>query len=220
MTDIRSPYGHYPAGHYVPPPVPEPRNPLATAGFVVALVGAVLALIPILGIVSWVISPVGLVLSIVGLVQVGSRGGVGRGLATAGLVLGAVGLLVCVIYAAAFASAVGSTSTPARTYQAPSYSAPSYSAPTTTVAPDPQATGQYGSGTYEVGTGPNQIAPGTYRAAAGSSRCYYERLKNTEGTFSSIIANDGQYDGGPVTVTVKASDGAFKVSGDCVFVRR
>ena len=35
--------------------------------------------------------------------------------------------------------------------------------------------------------------------------------------FGSIIANDGKYNGGQVTVQVKVPDGASKVTGDCVF---
>ncbi|GAA4791834.1 hypothetical protein GCM10023200_28880 [Actinomycetospora chlora] len=107
--------------------------------------------------------------------------------------------------------------TPAYTpsYSMPSYTSPSYSPPTTSSEP-----AGFGSGTWEVGNGVGEIPPGTYRAAAGSSRCYYERLSSLSGEFEAIIANDGEYDGGPMTVTISSSDAAFKVSGDCRFVRR
>jgi hypothetical protein len=195
----------------------QESNGLATGGFVTALVGAVLALVPILGIVAWVISPVGLILSIVGMSAASRRGGTGKGLATAGIVLGAIGLLICMLWVAGFAAAADSTRTSGTTSStAPSYSVPSYSAPATQTS----VPGQYGSGTHMVGTGAGEIAPGTYSAAAGSSACYYERLSSVDGEFSSIIANDGEYNGGPVTVQVKASDTAVQVSGDCVFTRR
>ncbi|MCD2187758.1 hypothetical protein [Actinomycetospora soli] len=90
------------------PPVP-PANPLATAGFTVALVGAVLALLPVVGVVSWLLCPVGLGLSVAGVVAARSRSDVGRGLGIAGVVLGVVGLLVCTLYALFF---VAMASTP------------------------------------------------------------------------------------------------------------
>ena len=75
------PYGPQQYGQLHPPQGPygqQPTNGMATAGFVVALVGAVLALIPFLGIVAWVISPVGLVLSIVGFTAATRRAGSAR----------------------------------------------------------------------------------------------------------------------------------------------
>ena len=163
------------------------------------------------------ISPVGVILSIVGLSAASKRGGTGKGMATAGIVLGGVGLLICVLWAAGFAAAANSGRPSGTTsHTAPSYSVPSYSAPATPAS----VPGQFGSGTHMLGTGAGEIGPGTYSAAAGSSSCYYERLSSVDGEFSSIIANDGEYNSGPVTVQVKASDAAFQVSGDCVFTRR
>lgn len=34
------------------------------------------------------------------------------------------------------------------------------------------------------------------------------------------LRNNGEYNGGPVVVTVSGSDAAFEVSRDCVFVRQ
>lgn len=116
--------------YYRPPMPPRRSNGLATAGFVVALCGAVLSIIPFLGIVAWVVAPVGIVLSVVGLLRAGELGG--RGMAITGLVLGAVGLLICTIWAIGFAAATtpGSTySAPPRSYSAPSSVAPGYTAP-------------------------------------------------------------------------------------------
>ncbi len=78
---------------------------MATAGFVVALVGAVLSFIPVVGTVSWLLGPVGLVLSIVGLVK-SKTAQTGRGKAVAGIVLAAVALIMCFIYTVAFVGAV------------------------------------------------------------------------------------------------------------------
>jgi hypothetical protein len=107
----------YPPHGYAPQPQPQ-SNGLATGGFVTALCGAVIALIPFLGIVSWVISPIGLILSIVGLVLAGRRQA-GRGLAIAGIVLGVLGLIICSIYLAAFGAAVEQVTTPSPTGGAP-----------------------------------------------------------------------------------------------------
>ena len=99
------PYGYGPpAGGYFPPPAP-PTNGMATAGFVVALVGAVLSFIPIMGTVAWLLAPVGLVLSIVGLVKANTAQ-TGRGKSIAGIVLAAVALIMCFIYTVAFVGAV------------------------------------------------------------------------------------------------------------------
>jgi hypothetical protein len=101
-----------------PPRAPgRPRNVVATAGFVWALVGAVLSLVPIIGVIAWVASPVGLVLSVVALGLATRREGAGRGLAIAGTVLGVVGLVLCVVWASVVVAAFDhltppSTSTP------------------------------------------------------------------------------------------------------------
>lgn len=210
-------YGHpsqygwvqMPAGG-VPVPPPEPRNGLATAGFVVALIGAVFALIPLIGIVSWVLSPVGLVLSIAGVVAA-TRHGVGRGLAIAGVVLGVVGLLICMVWVAAIGSAAS---------KAPSYSSGTYSASSGSSSGSSGSSaaslpaGTYGAGTYAVGT---EIQPGTYRTT-GATWCYWARLKSADGELSSIIANDNV--DGSSTMVVKSSDAYVEFSGSCTWTKK
>jgi hypothetical protein len=191
------------------PQQPPPSNGLATAGFVVALIGAVLSLIPIIGTVSWLISPVGLVLSLVGLVFSGQRR-TGKGLAIAGTVLGALGIMMCILYTAAFASAFN---------DAPRYSAgsgvtvPRY--PTSSTAPTANpAAGTYPAGTYQVGV---EMAPGTY-ATTGSSHCYWARLRGNSGEFGDIIANDNVQ--GQGSFSVRSTDGYVELSGTCTWQRR
>jgi hypothetical protein len=69
----------------------------------------------------------------------------------------------------------------------------------------------FGDGVWEVGV---DIAAGKYKTAGTDSYgCYYARLQHNDGSISDIISNGfGQ---GPVTVTVKDSDGYFETSG-CV----
>lgn len=192
-----------------PPPAAKQSNGLATGGFVVALVGAVIALIPFLGIISWVISPIGLILSAVGL-AFAIRRGVGKGLAIAGVVLGVLGIVICSIYAASFAAAVSGASTAAENY-APTQVAPSAPAPAETDA-DPNS---FSGGTYVVG---QDIQAGTYRTQGEGAFCGWSRNKDTTGEFGSIIANGIVQ--GPTTVTVKSSDGAVEFSGDCTWTKR
>ncbi|WP_018331135.1 DUF4190 domain-containing protein [Actinomycetospora chiangmaiensis] len=205
-------YGHpsqygwvqMPAGG-VPVPPPAPRNGLATAGFVVALIGAVLALIPIIGIVSWVLSPVGLVLSIVGIVAA-SKSGIGRGLAIAGAVLGAVGLLICMIWVAVIGSAVS---------KAPSYSSGTYSPSSSSSSSAVSLpAGTYVAGTYAVGS---EIQAGTY-STTGSQWCYWARLSSADGELSSINANDNVQ--GSSTMVVKSSDQYIEFSGTCTWTKK
>ncbi|HEY0691488.1 MAG TPA: hypothetical protein VGD71_20910 [Kribbella sp.] len=73
---------------------------------------------------------------------------------------------------------------------------------------------QFGAGTYLVGS---EVAPGDY-VTEGADFCYWERAKNTEGTFASIIANGNPR--GHTTVTIKATDKAFEVTGSCTFTKR
>ena len=74
-----------------------------------------------------------------------------------------------------------------------------------------------GPGTYEVGTGNGQIAPGKYfsPASSSSSTCYYARLRNNDGEADDIIADELSH--GQTIMTVRASDGYVTVSG-CTFL--
>lgn len=88
---------------------PQQSNGLATAGLVVAIIGAVLSFIPVVGTVAWVLAPIGLVLSVVGLVK-SKRTGSGLGKSIAGIVLSVVALVMCVLYTAVFAASVSNVS--------------------------------------------------------------------------------------------------------------
>jgi hypothetical protein len=88
---------------YPPQTTPAaPRNGLGTAGFVLGLVGLLIAIIPIVGIVAWPMVILGLIFSIIGFTRARKGVATNKGLAIAGIVLSALGLLVCVLWAAAF----------------------------------------------------------------------------------------------------------------------
>lgn len=67
-------------------------------------------------------------------------------------------------------------------------------------------------GTFIVGT---EVAPGTWRAKvpADSFGCYWARLKNLDGDFTAIIANNNGLPGSAMTVTIKDSDKGFETRG-------
>ena len=71
-------------------------------------------------------------------------------------------------------------------------------------------------GTYEVGTGDGQIAPGKYKSPGppSGSQCYYARLSSD--TTTDIIANDLKQ--GPMTMTVQSSDKYVEING-CTFTK-
>jgi hypothetical protein len=221
------PWPHQPQG-----PAPRQANSAATAGFVIALVAAIVACIPLLGTISWLLAPVGIVFAIVGLTRATpSRAAVGRSMAIWGIALGVLALIICSIYVSAIARSARTSSSsysapdtysapaPSYTYSPPSYSSGSssgsYSSSSggsyTTPAADPNT---FSAGTYEVGT---EIQPGTYKTT-GSSWCYWERDKDASGEFSSIISNGNS--NGPGIVTVKSSDGYVEFSGTCTWTKK
>jgi Domain of unknown function (DUF4352) len=70
---------------------------------------------PIIGVIAWPLVLLALVFGGIGLAKAGSGRATNRGLTIAGLVCAVLGLLICIVYAAAFGAAVSSTPTPAAT---------------------------------------------------------------------------------------------------------
>lgn len=105
-----NPYApHYPQpGHGFPPPDTAPQNGAGTAGFVIGLLGLLFSFIPVIGVIAWPLVVLGLVLAGIGLSRARARRATNKGLAVAGLVCSAIGLLMCVLYTAAFSAAVSS----------------------------------------------------------------------------------------------------------------
>jgi len=89
---------------YTPPPA-APRNGLATAGFVVALLGLLGSFIPVLNIGGMILGVVGAILAVVGLTKVKTVG-VGKGLAIAGIVLGGLAVIIAIIVNVLFVAVV------------------------------------------------------------------------------------------------------------------
>jgi hypothetical protein len=70
----------------------------------------------------------------------------------------------------------------------------------------------FADGTWEVGAGAGQVAPGKYKTTVPNDSwgCYWERLRGTGGSFDEIIANGNGAKNTPVLVTIAATDKAFK----------
>lgn len=84
---------------------PKGSNGLATAGFVLGLVGLLTCWIPILNVLGILLGILGIVLAAVGFAK-SKKVGTGKGLAIAGMVLGALAVLLAVLINVAFSKAV------------------------------------------------------------------------------------------------------------------
>jgi hypothetical protein len=136
--------------------------------------------------------------------------------AQAGIILaaGLVGLILILAFGASVDAnrAAIPTSRPApppSTYQV--VPSPAAVAPVAPAVPaGPKTT--FGDGVWEVGV---DIVPGRYKSPGpgenGFGSCYYARLKTGDGSFGDIIDNDLSQ--GPVTVTIKETDGLFDTNG-------
>ena len=95
-------------GYGAPPPypypypqayAPPPSNGMGTAALVLGIIGLLLAFIPIIGMISWILTLLAILFGIIGLSKRGSP----KGTAIAGLITGGLGLVVCIGWAILFA---------------------------------------------------------------------------------------------------------------------
>jgi hypothetical protein len=98
----------YPAGPAYYPPRP-PQNGFGTAAFVLGLLGLLFSFIPIIGVIAWPLVLLALVFAAIGLSRVRAGRANNKGLTIAGLVCAGLGLVMCLVYAAAFSAAMSST---------------------------------------------------------------------------------------------------------------
>ncbi len=104
-TPQATPYGAPPMAPYGAPTLApkKPGNGLAVAGFVLGLLGFLGSFVPVLNIGGIIMGIVGLVLAIVGLSKAKNTG-TGKGLALAGVILGALAVVIGIVINVAFAS--------------------------------------------------------------------------------------------------------------------
>jgi hypothetical protein len=210
-----------PPGYGYPPPYPQqpyaqtlpaPRNGLGTTGLVLGICGLVFSFIPVVGLVAWPLVILGLIFGGLGLAAANRGEATNRGHSIAGLVCSGLGLVVCVVWLAAFSDAVDSTTSRS---SASSRSAPAVRTPARApavvappVAPTPSGPrSTFGDGTYQVGV---DVVAGTF-VAPGGGNCYWAR--NADASGESIIANEWKPDQGQVIVTAK--EGEFLEVSDC-----
>lgn len=192
---------------------PQPKNGFGTAGFVLGLVGAVFALIPIIGIVAWFLVIPGLILALIGLARALSGTANNKGMSIAGVALSVIGLVICFAYAATFAAAFsGSTA-----LASPPLGHATVPSSVTSAGTTPA--GALTDGTYMVGS---EIQPGSYHTSGPASdsimhACTWSRNKDTSGEFTSIIAN--HVSSGPDTLTVQSTDAAVEFAGGCAWTK-
>jgi len=90
---------------YQPQPQPayqaQPSNGMAVASMVLGIVGLVFSFIPIIGVIAWPLVILGIIFGGVGLSKANEVPGSPKGMAIAGLTCSLVGLLICIIWAAA-----------------------------------------------------------------------------------------------------------------------
>ena len=86
-------------------------------------------------------------------------------------------------------------------------------------APPAPTVAVFGSGSYEIGK-TNDPEGGMLKAGSYTittpDHCYWERVKDFDGEFDSIISNGNVEDGETVRVTVKKTDAGINLTDDCV----
>ncbi|TWF75645.1 uncharacterized protein DUF4352 [Pseudonocardia hierapolitana] len=192
-------YGPYlprPAGHSTPPPAPQ--NGLGTAGFVLGLVGLLFSFIPLIGIIAWPLVLLGVILSGIGLSRARNGRATNMGLTIAGVTCSAIGLLVCIGYAAAFGAAVS-------TVPAASTSPTGLAAPTPNIAAEqssadaPQAgigdqvqDGAFAFTVTKVETGREALGDGFLRSEAQGSYVLVHVTVTNVGAESAMFTSVNQ----------------------------
>ena len=79
------------------------------------------------------------------------------------------------------------------------------SLPTVTDASPSRAPGTITEGTWEIGQGADQVAPGVYKVDFRGTHCYWARLRNATGS-DSIIANNLVAAPGPIVLEILTTD--------------
>lgn len=94
---MATPTPYSPSSEFDQPPR-QPRNGLGTSGFVLGLIGLVFSPIPLVGVVAWPLVILGLVFSLLGFFRARRGEATNKGLSIAGIVVSAVGLVICIAW--------------------------------------------------------------------------------------------------------------------------
>lgn len=85
---------------------PQPSNGMAVASLVLGIVSIIAAIIPFVGLISWILAPLGLIFGFLSMNKP-----TGRGMAIAGLITSGIGLLICILWVVGLGAAMASAST-------------------------------------------------------------------------------------------------------------
>jgi hypothetical protein len=95
---------YYPQQPVQPGYLAPPSNSMGIAAMVLGIVGLVFSFIPIIGVIAWPLVILGIIFGGVGISKAGQVPGMSKGTAVAGLTCSLVGLVICIVWAAAAAS--------------------------------------------------------------------------------------------------------------------
>jgi hypothetical protein len=178
-------------------PPSAPRNGLGGASLLLAVGGLAFGLVPLAGPVAVACGAAGLVLGALGLRRARRATATDRAMCLRGTGASGLALLLGLWGVALTFGPADRPGTPPPAEQA---------------VPAP---GRITDGAFEVGTAPGFVAPGTYRTAGprepGAPTCFWARLRDRSGEFSSVIASGNAR--GADRVTIEPTDGAFSTSG-------
>lgn len=80
-----------------------PSTGLAVGSLVTGIIGLLLALIPVIGLISWILAPAGLIMGVIAVNKPA-----GKGLAIGGIVTSAIALIICVLWVVGIGAIMGS----------------------------------------------------------------------------------------------------------------
>jgi hypothetical protein len=82
---------------------PEAPSGAATASLIVGIIALVCSIIPIIGLISWLLAPAAIIISFFGL-----SSPVNKGSAIAGLITGVIALIICILWVVVIGGAMAS----------------------------------------------------------------------------------------------------------------
>ncbi|HEX4724307.1 MAG TPA: DUF4190 domain-containing protein [Pseudonocardiaceae bacterium] len=184
----------FPTAPAAPPQqLQRPQNGLGTAGFVLGLIGLVFSVIPIIGVVAWPLVILGLIFSLIGFFRGRAGRATNKGLALAGAILSVIGLLMCILYLAAFGKAANDISKEANQ--------------TVTISYDAGGTAKDATVTYSTfSTG------GSSEGQQDTSLPWHKDVKATGFGRGGILTVTAGVDGGTVTCKVTVNGVVQKTS--------
>jgi hypothetical protein len=99
---------NYPAPpqNYPGQPAAPPKNGFGITGFVLGLVGLLFSFIPFIGVIAWPLVIMGIIFGILGVLRVKKGVASNKAMSIIGIVVSAVGLIVCIIWTVVVGAAV------------------------------------------------------------------------------------------------------------------